>query len=116
MRAARQARAAERRAALDQEFVAAFAQFVRERFGGCPPGREHAIADHACEKYSGRVGRSAAAKRLDDEAIRLAVVAHVRHTETPYDVLLAAGADRHDARVQVAPLVDAVLAAWSRAR
>jgi hypothetical protein len=115
-RAARQVREAARRAGLDQRFVAAFAQCVRERFGGCPAGRERAIAEHACERYSGRVGRSAAARRLDDEAIRLAVVAHIRHTETPYDSLLAAGADRHDARARVAPLVDAVLDAWSRPR
>ena len=38
------------------------------------------MAKHACEKYSGRVGRSAAAKSFDATAIDLAVKAHVRHT------------------------------------
>src|SRR5688572_19987511 len=35
----------------------------------------------------GRVGRSAAAKSLDENAINLAVQAHIRHTETNYDEL-----------------------------
>ena len=40
------------------------------------PGiRERTIAEVACRKYSGRVGRSAAAKQLDENAVRLAVIA-----------------------------------------
>ncbi len=65
-------------------------------------------------KYSGRVGRSAAAKRLDEEAIRLAVIAHVRHAETDYDKLLADGCDRLDARLQVAGEIDRVLENWKQ--
>src|SRR2546426_9835949 len=49
-------------------------------------------------KYSGRVGRSASAKSLADEAVRLAVIAHVRHAETDYDTLLAKGYERQEAR------------------
>ncbi len=97
-RSRRAEREAERRAELEPAFVADFAQRVRELFPGCPAGREHVIAEHACRKYSGRVGRSAAAKALDDEAVRLAVIAHLHHVETAYDELLAAGRDRHDAR------------------
>ncbi|HPD17705.1 MAG TPA: DUF2293 domain-containing protein [Planctomycetota bacterium] len=70
------------------------------------------MAEHACLKYSGRVGRSAAAKALDEEAVRLAVAAHVRHTKTSYDQLLARGWDRHDARGEVADQVRSVLSAW----
>lgn len=70
--------------------------------------------EHACEKYSGRVGRSAAARRLDDEAVTLAVVAHVRHRETAYDRMLAAGEDRQDARALVRGEVEAVLERWAR--
>jgi len=33
----------------------------------------------------GRGGRSAAAKSFDEEAVRLAVIAHIRHRETDYD-------------------------------
>jgi hypothetical protein len=63
-------------------------------------------------KYSGRVGRSAAAKRFDEEAVQLAVVAHVRHACTAYYCLLAEGQDRHQARPQVADQVQPVLHAW----
>jgi hypothetical protein len=57
-RARRQEREAERRAELDREYVERFARRVRELFPGCPVGREMPIAEHACCKYSGRVGRS----------------------------------------------------------
>jgi hypothetical protein len=87
---------------------------VRALFPNCPAGREQAIAEHACLKYSGRVGRSAAAKSLDEDAVRLAVIAHIRHAETAYDQLLAAGRDRHEARSEVEERVRSVLAAWER--
>jgi len=51
-------------------------------------------AEHACQKYSGRVGRSAGAKSLGEEFFRLAVIAHIRHSETGYDELLSQGIDR----------------------
>ena len=68
----------------------------------CPAGRETIIAEHACQKYSGRVGRSALAKNLADEAVDLAVTAHIRHAETKYDQLLRRYWDRSDARAGVA--------------
>jgi hypothetical protein len=111
-RAAARARAAQRRQELDERYVQSFAQRVRELFPGCPPGREMAIAEHACRKYSGRVGRSSSAKALDEQAVRLAVVAHVRHAETRYDDLLSQGWDRHEAREQVRSRVDQVLEEW----
>ena len=113
-REARRAIARARRAELDQEYVERFAAHVRELYPGTPKGRETVIAEHACRKYSGRVGRSAAAKALDADAVRHAVVAHVRHTETPYDELLVAGVERSDARARVRDQVAAVLSAWQR--
>ena len=112
-RARRRERAAVRREKLDGQYVQQFAERVRELFPGCPAGREVAIAEHACLKYSGRVGRSAAAKELEEEAIRLAVMAHVRHAETDYDVLLAAGHERWEARAQVEGAVARVLEQWA---
>jgi hypothetical protein len=105
-------REAERRAEVDREYLEHFARRVRELFPHCPPDAESAIARHACLKYSGRVGRSAAAKALDEHAVQLAVAAHVRHTQTGYDVLLATGQERHEARRQVQDRVSQVLAAW----
>ena len=110
----RREREAQRRIDLDRGYVEQFARRVREVFAHCPSGVEHAIAEHACLKYSGRVGRSAAAKDLDERAVRLAVTAHVRHVETPYDAALAAGRDRHEARAAVAGQVQAVLAMWEQ--
>ena len=112
----RQEREAERRSELDREYVDRFAARLRELYPQCPPGRELVIAEHACRKYSGRVGRSAAAKSLDAAAIHLAVVAHVRHAETNYDTLLAQGYDRADARAAVERSIDRVLAKWQDAR
>ncbi len=111
-RARQREREAARREELDRQYAERFAVRVREVFPGCPAGREVAIAEHACLKYSGRVGRSAAAKSLDDNAIRLAVIAHIRHTETRYDTLLAKGYERWEARTAVESAAAQVLAKW----
>lgn len=111
-RSRRNERAAVRRQESDRKYVEQFAKRVRALFPGLPAGREQVIAEHACLKYSGRVGRSASAKSLAEEALRLAVVAHVRHTETDYDRLLAKGYDRQEARAVVRETVGLVLARW----
>jgi hypothetical protein len=113
-REARCAQAALRREELDANYIARFATRVRELFPHCPNERESVIAKHACRKYSGRVGRSAAAKDLDENAVRLAVAAHVRHVETGYDELLVSGLDRHVARRRVQDEVSRVLSDWGR--
>ena len=112
IRERRRERDAVRRAEQDRQYIEAFAGRVRELFPNCPPGREETIAEHACLKYSGRVGRSAAAKELDDQAVRLAVIAHIRHVETDYDSLLAGGTGRRQARQAVESVIDRVLARW----
>lgn len=102
----------ERQAELDRNYVEQFAKRIRELFPACPAGREVKIAEHACRKYSGRIGRSAAAKSFDEVAVRLAVAAHIRHRETNYDELLAAESDRADARAQVKHRVDELMRRW----
>jgi len=111
-RARRREREAERRAELDRQYVERFAARVRELFPGCPSGREMAIAEHACLKYSGRIGRSAAGKSFDENAVRMAVTAHIRHAETQYDELLATGDERWEAHVQVEEAVVRGLSEW----
>jgi len=111
-RARRREREALRRDEIDREYVDRFAARVRELFPRCPSGRERVIAEHACRKYSGRVGRSAAAKEFDEEAVRLAVAAHIRHAETSYDELLVRGYERWDARERVRDAVQRVLRSW----
>ena len=112
----RRAQATLRRAELDQDYIQRFAARVRELYPHCPTGREQTIAEHACRKYSGRVGRSAEAKELSERAVNLAVLAHIRHAETGYDDLLAHGQDRLDARDQVRPQVLAIQARWNNSQ
>ncbi len=111
-RAKARERAAVRRADLDGEYVQRFGEHVRKMFPHCPAGKEEAIAEHACLKYSGRVGRSANAKNFDDNAVKLAVVAHIRHAETHYDELLARGFERSDARAMVNDTISEILSKW----
>ena len=111
-RARRRERETVRRSVLDRQYVDRFASRVRELFPRCPSGAELAIAEHACLRYSGRVGRSAAAKSFDENAVRLAVIARIRHEETPYDDLLAMGYERWEARARVEDEVVQVLTQW----
>ena len=105
-------RAAKRRAGLDREYVQRFAEQIRKQFPFCPTGIEKEISEHACLKYSGRVGRSDAAKKLDPMFVSKAVIAHIRHAETQYDELLAQGCERYDAREMVSSVIDEVLLQW----
>jgi hypothetical protein len=98
---------------IDRSFVASFASAIQSAFPNCPPDEAAQIAEHACQRYSRRVGRTAAAKALDPEAIRLAVIAHVRHTHTNYDRLLTQLWERTAARDNVREDVDAVLHQWA---
>ncbi|MGW0212323.1 DUF2293 domain-containing protein, partial [Streptomyces sp. NPDC003233] len=82
---------------------------------GCPADRARAVAAHASVRGSGRVGRSAAGRALSEGAVVSAVVAAVRHVDTPYDQLLMSGVSRYEARRRIAPAVESVLRAWQDA-
>jgi len=101
-----------RQAELDTKFQARLAEEIRRIFPGCPAGRANAIAQHTGLRGSGRVGRSAAGRALDEGAIVLAVAASVRHQDTNYDSLLMAGVPRDMARERVRPAIDRVLESW----
>ena len=111
-RARRRERDRQRRADQDVAFQAQLAEAVGRLFPGCPAGRAEAIAQHAAVRGSGRVGRSAAGRALDEHAVMLAVIASVRHQDTGYDELLMAGVSREEARARVRPDIDRILAAW----
>jgi hypothetical protein len=112
VRQRRRARDAQRRADQDVEFQGRLAQEITRLYPGCPAARAEAIAAHAAARGSGRVGRSAAARALDTEAIKLAVVASVRHEDTGYDGLLMSGTPRDVARDRVRTKIDKILTAW----
>jgi len=106
------ANAAVRRAEVDKRYVHEFAKRLGALFPGCPPAERETIAKHACEKYSGRIGRSAAAQQFDPEAIRVAVHAHIRHNHTRYEELLAQGKTRKRARSAVHNAVKKMAQRW----
>jgi hypothetical protein len=101
-----------RRAEQDVEFVDEFATQIVRLFPGCPRQRADAIAAHAGVRGSGRVGRSAAGRALEDDAVTLAVIAAIRHEDTTYDELLMAGIARAEARERVRSTVERVLDGW----
>jgi hypothetical protein len=105
-------RAAIRRAEQDKIYIAEFAKAIRERYPNCPLNREFEIAKHACEKHSGRVGRTAKAKEFDKKMIDLAVEAHIRHAETNYDYQFGSGKTKRMIRTDVKPYVVSVMRKW----
>jgi len=116
VRARARARAAEARHEQDREFVERMTAQLVVLFPGCPPAEAHAIAAHAAVRGSGRVGRSAAGRNLEEGALTAAVIASIRHNHTNYDELLAAGVDRELARHNVAERVDEILDRWRSPR
>lgn len=112
MRARRRERDEARRADEDLRLQAEFGAAIRTLFPNCPAGRAEAIARHAATRGSGRIGRSAAGRALDPDAVTLAVAASVRHIDTSYDELLMSGVDRETARRQVGERVEEVLRDW----
>jgi hypothetical protein len=111
-RARRRLRQAEFRSVEDDRFKDSLSQEIIRLFPGCPQIRAEVIAAHAGTRGSGRIGRSAAGRALDPEAVTLAVVAAVRHTDTNYDQLLMSGVPRPVARDRVRSDIEAVLDAW----
>jgi len=111
-RARRRARETERRAVQDEALARSMAEGIRRLFPGCPPEQAEAIARHATVRKSGRVGRTAAAKEMEERPLILAVVAAVRHGNTLYDEFLMSGMERSEAREAVRGEVDRVLAGW----
>ena len=114
VRARRREREEARRADEDVRFQAEFAVAIRQLFPGCPASRAETIAHHAALRGSGRIGRSAAGRALDPDAVRMAVAASVRHVDTDYDELLMSGIARETARHQVSSRVEKILSDWLR--
>lgn len=114
LREKRRERGAIIRQRLNVEYIDKFAKKIRELFPHCPEGEEIQIAEHACLKNSGRIGRSAVAKEFSDTAITLATIAHIRHTMTEYDSLLANGFAREDAREEIRDELDEIIDEWRK--
>lgn len=113
-RARQRARQKERRVILDRQYLKRFAEEIRKIYPRCSVKAEIRIAEHACLKHSGRVGRSAQAKKLNQKMIRLAVAAHIRHEYTSYDTLLIKGFERWEARDKVEEETRQILFQWAK--
>jgi hypothetical protein len=87
-------------------------------FPQIPLAHCQAVLDHAYAKGTGRVGRIGTLD--DEEKVTLAIVAHIRHTMTPYDQLLRSleyqsmndAARKDTARVMVRGRINEVLNQW----
>jgi hypothetical protein len=112
-RAAARAQATVARDAEDHVFVEALTGAIRERYPGCPAEEAQAIATHTGRRRSGCVGRSAAGRALEPQALDLAVIAHIRHVHTNYDELLMRGTERLEARRLVREKIECVREKWS---
>jgi len=115
-RATQRRKGAELRRRQDDELASQMAHEIQELFPGCPAEEAALIAAHTAARGSGRVGRTAAGRRLEGSALTAAVIAAIRHRHTKYDELLAHGADREDARAAVADKVDELLKSWRAPR
>jgi len=96
----------------DQILAMRMAESIRQMFPGCPREEAQAIARHTSVRGSGRVGRTAAGRALEEEALQVAVIAAVRHRHTNYDRLLMRGVGRIEARDAVRDQIDRVLESW----
>jgi hypothetical protein len=96
----------------DQILAERMAESICQMFPGCPAEEAWAIAAHTSVRGSGRVGRTAARRELEKDALTAAVIAGIRHSHTRYDRLLMRGLGRTDARDAVRDDIDRVLERW----
>lgn len=96
----------------DYDFTTEFTLQIKKYFPRCPHKEIIAIAQHATVRSSGRVGRTAAAKNFDEEMIRLAVIAYIRHQHTDYDRLLLNRTAKQIARKLIQAPLQRKLQSW----
>ena len=103
---------AKKRVMEDKNFTREFTFKVKQLFPNCPNDEVVAIAEHATLRGSGRVGRTAAAKKLNDDSVRLAVIAYIRHKHTDYDRLLFNRTPKKTCRRLIQPALQKKLKSW----
>lgn len=114
-RLAEREKASRRRVEQDRDLAARMTESILALYPGCPPAEAQAIALHTSRRGSGRVGRTAAGRALEAEALDAAVTAAVRHRHTRYDQLLMHGHSRSGARDAVHDVINHVLERWRSA-
>jgi hypothetical protein len=112
IRAVQREKAAVSRVAEDKVLTAEMTEAIRQLFPRVPANDAREIAAHTAVRGSGRVGRTAAGRKLDENALKMAVIAAVRHRYTDYDALLARGVERSEARERIAGKIEEMLERW----
>ncbi|KAF1984621.1 hypothetical protein K402DRAFT_336371 [Aulographum hederae CBS 113979] len=105
--------ASSRRAAVQKKDASLIMQAnveLNKLYPDMPPDAAEKCLKVAFKKHSGRVGRTGSLEL--SQKVDMAVKAYVRHSETPYDVLLRTGVNREEARRQVTRKMDEVLKSW----
>src|SRR2546425_5890861 len=82
----------------DQGLAMRMAESIRQMFPGCPAEEAQAIAAHTSVRGSGRVGRTASGRALEEEALRAAVAASIRPRDTKYERPAMKGPSRNGVR------------------
>lgn len=111
-RLAEREKAVVRRVEQDRDLAVRMTEAILALFPRCPPAEAQAIAVHTSRRGSARVGRTAAGRALEPEALNAAVVAAIRHRHTRYNQLLMRGYSRRDARDAVHDVIDYLLERW----
>ena len=96
----------------DKVLVKRMTQQILGLYPKCPPAEARQVAAHTAKRGSGRVGRTAAGRNLEESPLTAAVKAAVRHRHTNYDELLLNGVDRADARERVAGQIAEIFNQW----
>jgi hypothetical protein len=94
----------------DAAFVEIVTTELEEQFPGMPEKEKTLVLKHGFRKHSGRVGRTGTIPV--PRKVLLAVIAHVRHRHTKYDVMLARGVERVVARKTVNRKIESVMRDW----
>ncbi|KAF3770599.1 hypothetical protein M406DRAFT_221712, partial [Cryphonectria parasitica EP155] len=88
-------------------------KLILHEFPRIPSSSLPRVLNTALQKGKGKVGRTGTL--TGRERARLAVRAHIRHAETPYDQLLRSGTPRDKARDLVASRIESIARSWGRA-
>lgn len=102
-----------RRAAVQKRDSADIAKASAELLGQfckIPAAEKEVVLKHGFKKHSGRVGRTSSISLA--KKVTLAVIAHIRHKQTEYDVLLRAGETREKARKLTWKEIEGVMKQW----
>ena len=111
LRKARNAVAAVHRSRKEAELNQQRIETLKQMLPGIPEDDAENVVKRAFEVGSGRVGRTSSL--TDEEKLRIATLAHIRHCHTDYEAMLDDGIDREEARECVAGKIQRVYDKWA---